>query len=382
MDIRTSLRFLLLGVLLLTQSALFGRQTDETLLESGRKAMQAENYAEAIRLLTQATEANPANGEAWYQLGWCQIELEEYEKGLESIGKAKALLGDQARIHFELGYAYQRTQKNRESQFHYEKAIELKPDYSVAHRQLATLHFEVNRDFKKALDHYQKHMQYARPQDISTLSWFRRAYCEVEMGNMDEALQSLDESIAVDSNNTDAWNERGYIYFEKGQAEDAISAYEKTLSIDSVNSTAMKGIGDVYRLLHNDADKAFDFYTHAVRLNPGNALNHYGLAWCYNDKAEYAQAIISLQKAIDIYDKEAAYHAELGYAYYGLKYYDLALSALDQSLALKELPFAIYYKGLVYLAQKNKKKATEMYEKLKKLNSPDAERLKEKLGEK
>jgi tetratricopeptide (TPR) repeat protein len=295
------------------------------------------------------------------------------------MGKAKALLGDQARIHFELGYAYQRTQKNRESQFHYEKAIELKPDYAVAHRQLATLHFEVNRDFKKALDHYQKHMQYARPQDISTLSWFRRAYCEVEMGDMEEALRSLDNSIAVDSNNTDAWNERGYIYFEKGQAEDAISAYEKTLSIDSVNSTAMKGIGDVYRLLHNDADKAFDYYTQAVRLNPGNALNHYGLAWCYNDKAEYAQAISSLQKAIDIYDKEAAFHAELGYAYYGLKYYDQALSTLDQSLALKELPFAIYYKGLVYLAQKNKKKATEMYEQLKKLNSPDAERLKEKL---
>ncbi len=373
------MRYFLLISLLLTQSLLYGRQTDETLLESGRKAMQAANYQEAIRLLTQATEANPAHGEAWYQLGWCHIELEDYEKGLDAMGKAKALLGEQARIFFEMGYAYQRTQRFRESQYHYEKAIELKPDYSVAHRQLATLHFEANRDYQKALTHYQLHIQYARPQDISTLSWFRKAYCEVEAGNWDEALRSIDKSIAVDSNNTDAWNERGFIYFEKGNAPEAISAYERTLKIDSLNSTAMKGLGDVYRLLSYDTDKSFGYYTQAVRLNPANALNHYGLAWCYNDKGDFDAAIRALEKAIAINDQEAAFHAELGYAYYGLKNYDQALPALNRSLALKEIPFALYYKGLVFVAQNEKKKATEIYEQLVKLKAPEAERLKEKL---
>lgn len=374
------MRQLILILSLLFCLSAAAQPTDSQLYESGITASRAGKYEEAIGHYKKATSLNPSNGEAWYELGWCYNEVEKYEDGLQAMLKAKEVLGEQPRVYFELGYSYQRTDRPREAQQHYEKCIELKSDYSVAHRQLATVHFESNNDFVAALKHYQLHVKYARPENISSLSWFRKAYCEVEVGDFETALLSLDKSIAADNTNIDAWNEKGYIHFEQGHAGYAIEAYESSLAVDTINAAAYKGLGDVYRVLTHETDKAYANYSKAVVLNPGNAINHFGMAWCYNDKHEFEKAIPYLQKAIEINGGEAAYHAELGYTYYGLQKYDLALAAIDRSLQIKELSFAIYYKGLVYVAQKDKKRATEILGKLKAMNAPEAETFEKKLN--
>ena len=372
--------FITIICLLLTVAAT-AQPDGADLYKQGYQAANAGKYEEALALYQKLVKRDSAHGKAWYEIGWCYNELEKYEDGLQAMLKAKQLLGDEPEILFEIGYSYQRTGRPHEAQQQYEKCIALKADFAVAHRQLATIHYEDNRDFAAALKHYKEHIRYSDPVNVSSLSWFRKAYCEVEAGDLDAALQSLEHSIAADNSNIEAWNEKGFVFFQQGKADEGIAAYQKSLAIDTLNAPAYKGLGDIYRVLKQETANAYTHYSKAVMLEPSNAINHFSMAWCYNDKNEFEKSVPHLQKAIELNGGEAIYHAELGYTYYGLQKYDLALAALDRSLQLEELSYALYYKGLIHLALRDKKRSREMLEKLKAMRAPEAEALAKKIGD-
>lgn len=373
------MRFFFLLLAVCFYLPVMAQPTDKELFEQGNTASREGRFEDAIGHYKKATELNASHGDAWYALAWVYNEVGEYENALKVLPKAKELLGQLPGLLFEYGYAYQNTNQRKEAIASYEECIALKNDYSLAYRQLATCYYEWDRDYTTALKYYQMHVKYEEPDYISSRSWYRKAYCEVEVGDFDAALNSINQSIVADSMSVDAWNEKGFILFEMGNADESIASFTRSIGIDTENSGAYKGIADVYRLLTLESDKAFVNYSKAVELNPEHPNNHFGLAWCYNDQKQFEKAIPCLQKAIELNGSEAAYHAELGYTYYGLQKYDLALAAIDRSLQLKELSYAIYYKGLVYIAQKDKKKAKEIQDKLNAMDAPEAPTLAKKL---
>lgn len=373
------MRFFLILLAVSFSMPALAQPTDKEYYEQGNAASRDGRFEDAIGHYKKATALNAQNGNAWYALAWVYNEIGEYEEALKVLPKAKAILGESAGLLFEYGYAYQRTDRRKEAIAAYERCIALEEEYSLAYRQMATCSFEWEKDYNTALKYYQLHIKYEEPEYVSARSWYRKAYCEVEIGDFDAALNSINQSIVADSTSVEAWNEKGYILFETGNADEAIVAYTRSIEIEAENSGAYKGLGDVYRLLKDESDKAFVNYSKAVELNPDHPNNHYGLAWCYNDQKQFEKAISSLQAALKLNEKEAAYHAELGYAYYGLQKYDQAHAAIDRSLQLREMSYAIYYKGLVYIAQKDKKKAKEVQEKLTAMNAPEAPTLAKKL---
>lgn len=348
-------------------------------LEAAKASMKQRQYETALDQLIQSTTADPQLGEAWYQLAWCYNELGQHEKAFPALEKAKQQLGVQARIYFETGYAYQKTDHPEQAKENYVRTIELKPDYGAAYRELATIQYETDHDFLAALDNYRKYVQVAQPGQVSALHWFRKAYCEVEANLPDSAIVSTQNSIAVDSNFIDSWNELGYVYYATARANEAVAAYQQSLRIDNKNAAAYKGLGDVYRMLTHQSDLAYPHYLKAVEYNPRNPAAHFGLAWCYNERNEFEKAVESLQQCITLDNGEPYFHAELGYAYYGQKKWDLALIAIDRALAIQEIPLAHYYRGLIFVAQKDKTKAEEAYQKLKAAGAPEAETLRKKI---
>lgn len=319
-------------------------------------------------------------GKAWYELGWCSNELKKYTDAARSLEKALTLLGDQAKIFFELGYANQFLNNKENAKTNYLRCLEMNKEYSAAYRQMGHLYFEQFSDYKSALTYFTEYVSRAKEEDVSALSWYRKGYCEVEVADYEKAVVSLKRATLIDNKFLKAYNELGYAYYKLNKSAEAIDAYKTAQYIDPENSTAYTGLGDVYRMLTKEPDNAFDQYRKAVELNPKSTNSYYGMAWYFNEKGRYDDAIIQLKKAIEISPNTAQYHTELGYSYYGLKQYYDAISSFDRSLAIRETMLAYYYKGLTLIELKQKSSAQEVYQKLAKINPGQAEKLLTKIN--
>ena len=137
-------------------------------------------------------------------------------------------------------------------------------------------------------------------------------------------------------------------------------------------------MGDVYRRNFKPAKttEAIEQYKKAVRYNPKSSGSYFGLGWCYNETQNYDSAIANLKKASELDAKLTAAFTELGYAQYMKGYYTDALNTFNKGLSLDtKATLPRYYKGLVYIAQKDKTNATYMYNDLKPLDNSLAEKL-------
>ena len=84
----------------------------------------------------------------------------------------------------------------------------------------------------------------------------------------------------------------------------------------------------------NYAD-ALQSYLKAIQLNPSLAEANYRIGWIYNEQNQYQQALTYLDRSLQLNSNNAAAHAERGYAYRKLKRYSEALAAYQQAIAIK-----------------------------------------------
>lgn len=346
----------------------------------GSKAIKAKNYTLAVEHFKRAVTQKPQNGEAWYELGWCYNELAKYHDAIKALKNAKIWWKNQAMVLYESGYANDFGGKTKDAIEDYKKCIELSESYSGAYRQLGNIYFDIEKDYKTALNYYNKYIDYNVEEDITSKTWYKKGYSEIELNQYDDALNSLKKAVAADSKYSSAYDEIGYVYYKQGKADEAISAYTISRQLNPGSSASCSGLGDVYRFLKKNTDEALTWYKKGLEINPKSQNCNYGAGWCNNEKASYETALPYLKKAIEINNKYTAAYTELGYAYYALKRYDDALIELDRSVKLAETSTAYYYKGLCHVAKNQKEKAQDIYKKLVDMNSPDADGLLKKIN--
>lgn len=262
------MRTLFIFIAFLFCSGIYGQPITDFYAE-GMAAKSAEKYELALANFKKATEQKPANGDAWYELGWCHNELQQFEDALVALNKAKTYLKNSPKVFYESGYANDYLDKTEDALKDFKKCIELDPSFAPAYRDMANIYFDIEKDYKLALENYNATVKNANEEQIGSKIWYRKGYCENDLELYDDALESLKKSVALDS-----------------------------------------------------------AYGPAVK--------------------------------------------ELGFAYYGIKKYNEALLYLQKSLKLEESNAAYYYTGLCYIALKQKNKASEIYNKLVEVKSPDA----------
>ena len=346
----------------------------------GKKAKTEKNYTLAIENFKKATAQKSDDGEAWYELGWCFNELAKYADAIKPLENAKIHWKNQAKVYYESGYAYDFAGLIDKAVNDYLKCIELSSSYAGAYRQLANIYFDVDKDYKNALKYYSQYIDYSLESEISSKTWYKKGFSENELGEYEDAVMSLNKSVALDDKYAAAYNELGFAYYKLSRADEAIEAYTASQKLEPNSSAACSGLGDVYRFLKKNPDEAFNYYKKGVEINPKSHNSNFGVGWCYNEKADYASAIPYLQKAIELNNKYAFSFTELGYSYYALKRYDEALIELDKSIKIAESGVPYYYCGLCYIAKNQKTKAQDIYKKLTDLNSPDAATLLAKIN--
>ncbi len=355
-------------------------QDATTLYNEGVKLKEAKNTAGAIEKFKTALGLKPGYTEAIYEMAWCQNDTKDYRGAMASLRKIRAVWPTVPKVHFELGYSFEKLNYTDSAIQSYNKCLFYKPDYSLAFKQLGTIAY-LKDEMQDALMQFAKYEAAAKNPITDYLYWYRKGFCYNAQKNYEEAKIALIRSLENKKDYLNTYLELGFACFRLKQNEEAIGYYNNAIETDPKSHIAYNGIGEVYRDNKKDLDMAMSWYKKSLAVKPDERKACFGLGYCYNSKSMYNDAIPYLKTAIQKENTYTAAYVELGYSYFMISNNDLAINNLKKALELNSKnENARYYMGLIYINQKEKVKAQQMVDELKALNSKNAATLQEKVN--
>jgi tetratricopeptide (TPR) repeat protein len=358
-----------------------GAQTAETLYEEGVKLKKEQKIHEAIAKFKEAIKLKPDYTEALYESGWCYNDVKEYANAITNLSKAALVWTTTPRVFFERGYANQMLSKYKEALDDYFRARELKPDYTNVNKKIGEVYY-LSEDYPNAILYFEKHESISSTDLLGKdyLYWYRRGFSYNAQKQYEKAVTSLDKSLAIKKDYLSTYLELGFAYNKLKRADEAIAQYQKAIDLNPNDHVAYNGIGEVYRDNIKDCNKAIEWYNKTLRVKTNERKANFGIGYCLNSSGKYAEAQPYLKAAIASEPTYTAAYIDLGYSEYMLNNYTEALVQLNKALDLNESSTnALYYKGLVYIAKKDKQTALTVYEKLYSVATATAEKLKERI---
>lgn len=229
---------------------------------------------------------------------------------------------------------------------------------------------------KQAEDHYQLALKYL-PNDQFLLTFHGIALQRLDRD--EEAITQFEKSIKIDSTNTNALVSYGFSLNRLERKEEAVNIIEEALKIDPQNFNAISSLGMLYDELRM-YDKCDSLYEKALKVYPDNPLFLNNYAYTLAERSERLEYALEMsKKAVKAVPENSAYHDTIGWIYYKLGRYNLALVHIKRSVEQQEeSAVVVEHLGDVYLklgeideARNQWKRALEMDE--------DNERLKDKI---
>ena len=93
------------------------------------------------------------------------------------------------------------------------------------------------------------------------------------LNNSTQAIDSLKEALAIDSNNPNTLHSLGGI-LNKQNSPECVKFYEKCLQVNNRSYLTYNGLGNFY-LKTNQFEKAENYYTQAIQINPKRSAKIY-----------------------------------------------------------------------------------------------------------
>lgn len=107
----------------------------------------------------------------WANLALIHIKQERFEDAEMNIQAALDKNPEMAQALNMAGFIENRKGNINKAKYYYEKAIEKKSDYALAHYNLALLYDVYLQNIAKAVQHYQKYLSFLGNEDKKTKTW-------------------------------------------------------------------------------------------------------------------------------------------------------------------------------------------------------------------
>ncbi len=174
----------------------------------------------------------------------------------------------------------QATQKKNEAQKqqmleeaigHLKEAVTIHPIYKHPLALLGNAHFYLQR-YDESIAYFQQALRmdpnYSLALENLSKTYARAGrYYGEEQGNLQKALQYLQESFKMNPNNYETVRLLGVAYGQSGQHAKAVEFFEKALALQPNNADAMWNLGSAYYYI-GQTEKANKMHQKAIQLKP------------------------------------------------------------------------------------------------------------------
>jgi tetratricopeptide (TPR) repeat protein len=310
----------------------------------------------AVAALTDAIEADPnfavpynARGDIFRDRGQCDQAIADYDRLIQ-------LVPERAAIYVSRGVCWMQKREYDPAMGNFEEAIRLDPnnanrvgalarvmkgrlrylkgdldgaiaDYDEAIKlEPNNARFRIDRatawSNKSARDRALADIEQAIKLDpnnangAAALAWSMKAGLRFAKDDLDGAIADYDEAIRLDPQSAVFYIDRGTVWGSKREFARALADFDQAIKLDPNNvkgagATAWNLKGRV-QFTQGDVDGAIAAYDEAVRLNPKFAFAHQNRGDAFKEKGEYARAIESYDRAIDLQAREPSIYASRG----------------------------------------------------------------------
>jgi eukaryotic-like serine/threonine-protein kinase len=218
----------------------------------------------------------------------------------------------------------------------FKKAIELDPDYALAHAGLGDAYS-------------QRVTRFGFPE----AEWF------------DPAIKEAQKAISLDPNLAEGYKALGTAYgFVKGWWRKAVEAGQKAVEANPNSASACVSLGEYYSNI-GELDKAFSFLKKALALSPAWAMPWNDLGYIYSGLDDPVRAEEWWKKSFELQSDLDGTHQGLIVLYLALGEYNKAIKQSQTYLSkFPDYPSALRYAGLTELFSGHDEKAQEYYQKI------------------
>jgi tetratricopeptide (TPR) repeat protein len=231
----------------------------------GKIAWLQGRLTDALPHMQRATQLDPRSDPAWFGLGVCYEQLHRYNDAVEPLRQAIAHREISAQYHTALGEVLVYRGYTDEGRKHYERALQLNPDYGPACQLMGGfyLHKVPGRDSLNRAEELllrATHLRAYHPEQL----YLDLGELYAQKGQYKQAVEALQESIREDPRDERAYYALATAYRHLGNARAAAAAEQQ-----------FKRISDRHNQLQTQEARVFH--------NPNNAAARLSLARLYRD---------------------------------------------------------------------------------------------------
>jgi len=236
----------------------------------------------------------------------------------------------QAQLQCGLGSALQEKGRVDEAITHYQKALQLEPDYPAAYDDLGTALQEKGR-VDEAINQYQTALQ---SDPALSLAHIGLGKALLQKGKVDEAIGQFQTALQIKPDSADVHCNFGTALLQKGKVDEAISQFQTALQIKPDLTSAHNNLGNAL-MQKGRVDEAISHYQAALQIEPDYTESHNNLGNALTVKGDLEGAIAQYQKALAINPANEDAHFNLGNALVKSGKLDDALAQYRAAMELK-----------------------------------------------
>jgi Flp pilus assembly protein TadD len=201
-------------------------------------AARRGNHHDAIALLAQSIEANPASFQAWLYRGISLQALKRHDEALASYGEAISIKPDYVEAYSNRGNTLQILRRHAEALADYDRAIALDSRFAEAYSNRATALYDLNR-----------HVESLASCDVALSlkpnyaeAHSNRAYILLALNRHAEAIEACDRAIAIKPDYAQARYMKANAVLAFGLSEAGWQLYESRLTTSIYSALPTFGV--------------------------------------------------------------------------------------------------------------------------------------------
>ena len=249
-------------------------------------------YHKVIEKIKVLSEIYPRVPFLFNLSGVCYKSVGELASSAKMFETAVNIKPDYFEAHKNLGLVFKNLGQVKESIDSLNMAISIKSDYFDAHYNLAIILKELGR-YDQALKSYQKAIS-INPNFVNAYNNLGNLY--LDLGREDDAINSYSRAIQINPNFAQAHNNLGNLFTDIERYDEAIQSYKKAIKSNPQLSEAINNLGNLFKTL-NQLDNAIDCYKKAIVISPHFAEAHFNLGMIYKKTNKKEKALIYFEHA-------------------------------------------------------------------------------------
>ncbi|KAK4935282.1 glucose repression mediator protein [Elasticomyces elasticus] len=275
-----------------------------------------EKYPEAMEYLKNILKVEPANGEAWGNLGHCYLMMDNLQEAYTAYQQALYYLPDpkEPKLWYGIGILYDRYGSLEHAEEAFSQVMRMQPDFEKANE----IYFRLGIIYKQQ----QKFQQ--------SLECFKYI--------VNDPPRPLSEE--------DIWFQIGHVYEQQKDFEAAKSAYRRVLERDPKHAKVLQQLGWLHHQQSNSyasQDQAIEYLEQSVSSDNQDAQSWYLLGRCYMAQQKFPKAYEAYQQAVYRDGRNPTFWCSIGVLYYQINQYRDALDAYSRAIRLNPYISEVWY---------------------------------------